>query len=104
MTAKSMTVESMTNRAQNSTRPKLARGVRYRWDEVREQHQLLYPEGLLVLNVTGAAIVQLCDGRSAFEIKQQLLDSFSDAQIESDVDDFLERLTQKGLICHEANS
>ncbi|MDC0936745.1 pyrroloquinoline quinone biosynthesis peptide chaperone PqqD [Pirellulales bacterium] len=99
-----MTSRAMTNDAQKSTRPKLARGVRYRWDEVRELHQLLYPEGLLVLNETGAAIVQLCDGRSADEIKQELAGSFSDSQIDSDVDDFLKRLAQRGLIRHDANS
>lgn len=94
----------MTNEAQKSTRLKLARGVRYRWDEVRGQHQLLYPEGLLVLNETGAVIAQLCDGRSAGEIKRELVDSFSDAQVENDVDEFLERLVQRGLVRHDTNS
>ena len=49
-------------------RPRLAPGVRYRWDQMREQHQLLFPEGLLVLNETGAAIVRLCDGRTTDEM------------------------------------
>jgi len=91
----------MKNDSQKATQVKLARGVRYRWDGVREQHQLLYPEGLLVLNDTGAAIAQLCDGRSADEIKRTLANSFSDRQVENDIDDFLERLAQRGLVRHD---
>lgn len=94
----------MMHNAQRSTRLKLARGVRYRWDEVREQHQLLYPEGLLVLNDTGAAIAQLCDGRSVDEIKLELAKSFSEARVEDDIDEFVGRLAQRGLIYHDANS
>jgi len=91
----------MTNDSQKATQVKLARGVRYRWDGVREQHQLLYPEGLLVLNETGAAIAQLCDGRSTDEIKRKLANSFSDGQIENDIGEFLARLAQRGLVRHD---
>lgn len=94
----------MMHNAQRSTRLKLARGVRYRWDEVRKQHQLLYPEGLLVLNDTGAAIVQLCDGRSVDDVKGELAKSFSEARVEDDIDEFVGRLAQQGLIHYDANS
>ena len=46
----------------------LARHVRYRWDELRQQHQLVFPEGVLVLNESGSAIVRCCDGRSLEEL------------------------------------
>ena len=84
--------------------PLLARGVRYRWDEVRKQPQLLYPEGVLVLNESGAAIVKLCDGRSVQEIKSELKKSFPDSELSSDVDQFLVRLAQKGLIRRDYHS
>ena len=44
-------------------RPTLASHVRYRWDAVRDQHQLVFPEGVLVLNESAAALAALCDGR-----------------------------------------
>ena len=30
---------------------------------MRQQHVLLYPEGAIMLNESGAAILELCDGR-----------------------------------------
>jgi len=98
------------NNAKPLQRPRLARGVRYRWDEVRSQHQLLYPEGLLVLNESGAAIVKLCDGRALEEIKQSLTMSFPQAELTEDpkftedVEEFLGRLMQRGLVCHDDNA
>jgi pyrroloquinoline quinone biosynthesis protein D len=79
-------------------RPLLAPGVRYRWDETREQHQLLFPEGLLVLNESGAAIVQLCDGRTTDEVISELENQVSDGNPADDVHPFLARLTEKGLL------
>ncbi|NOY29476.1 MAG: pyrroloquinoline quinone biosynthesis peptide chaperone PqqD [Planctomycetes bacterium] len=84
-------------------RPVLGRGVRYRWDEIRHQHQLLFPEGILVLNETGAAIVQLCDGQSLEQIKHELAKSFKNAHLEEDVDEFLDRLATRGLL-HDDNN
>jgi len=79
-------------------RPLLAPGVRYRWDATREQHQLLFPEGLLVLNESGAAIVQLCDGRTTDEVICELESQVSDGNPADDVHPFLARLTEKGLL------
>ena len=67
----------MTRESQ-AERPQLAPGVRYRWDEMREQHQLLFPEGLLVLNESGAAIVRLCDGRTTDQMIHELEDLVTD--------------------------
>jgi len=49
-------------------RPVLTSLARYRWDKLRKQHQIVFPEGVLVLNESGAAIVQHCDGRSTDEL------------------------------------
>ncbi len=77
--------------------------VRYRWDDVRSQHQIVYPEGILVLNETGAAIVRLCDGRSTGELVAALGEQYSAGtsaagDSAADVDEFLERLAKKGLL------
>ncbi len=81
-------------------RPVLVRHARYRWDQVREQHQVVFPEGLLVLNKTGAEIVQLCDGRLIDEIIAALRARWSEGDPSGDVVTFLDRLARKGLLCN----
>ena len=44
------------------TRPCLVAGARLRYDEVREEHLLLIPEGAVRLNATAAEVLELCDG------------------------------------------
>lgn len=79
-------------------RPTLARHARYRWDDLRRQHQLVFPEGLLVLNESGAAIVRLLDGRTIDEIAAGLSGAFEPPPDAQDVADFVERLAEKGLL------
>jgi pyrroloquinoline quinone biosynthesis protein D len=84
-------------------RPKLVRHARYRRDALRGQHQLVFPEGILVLNDTGAAIVQLCDGRPLDDLIAALADQFGGASGE-EVVEFLQRLAQKGLLRDAADA
>jgi len=86
------------NQSRTLIQPVLGRGVRYRWDEIRRQHQLLFPEGILVLNETGAAIVRLCEGRSLEQIKNELSKSFADLHLEEDVNEFIDRLATRGFL------
>lgn len=85
-------------------RPRLVRHARYRWDELRRQHQLVFPEGVLVLNETGAAIARLCDGRSVDELLVALAESFGDPVPRENVTEFLQRLVRKGLLRDAADS
>jgi pyrroloquinoline quinone biosynthesis protein D len=41
----------------------LARHVRLTFSRTRQQHILLHPETVVVLNASGADILELCDGR-----------------------------------------
>lgn len=62
-----------------TVRPRLAPGVRMRFDTARDQHVLLLPEAVLVLNATGAAIIELCDGtRTVPEVESGLRERFAD--------------------------
>lgn len=79
-------------------RPLLVRHARYRWDAVRQQHQLVFPEGLLVLNESAAAIVQLCDGRALADLLAVLGESYPGAAVQGDVLDLLDQLARKGLL------
>ncbi len=78
--------------------PQLAPFARYRWDRIREQHQIVYPEGVLVLNPTGAEIVKRMDGRTLDEVVADLKTAFNGADIRDDVLDFLEGLFNHGLL------
>jgi pyrroloquinoline quinone biosynthesis protein D len=49
--------------ASGAGRPRLAPHARLSYDEARQRHVLLTPETVTLLNGTGAAIVELCDGR-----------------------------------------
>ena len=46
-----------------SARPRLARHVRLTFSQTRQRHVLLHPETVVVLNSSGANILELCDGR-----------------------------------------
>lgn len=56
-----------------SDRPRLARHVRLTYSRPRQHHVLLHPETVVVLNGSGAAILELCDGRrTVAEIEAEL--------------------------------
>jgi pyrroloquinoline quinone biosynthesis protein D len=79
--------------------PRLAPKARLQWDEARGRHVLLYPEGLVGLNETGVAILQLCDGtRSVSGIVTALEARYGVAGIDRDVGGFLDGLAAKGLV------
>lgn len=79
----------------STSRPRLARQIRLEWDSVREQQVLLAPEGILVLNKTGATILGLCDGgRTVAEIVEELRGRY-DGVADDEVRDFLARLAAK---------
>ena len=78
--------------------PVLSGGTRYRWDKLREQHQLVFPEGMMVLNEPGTAIVRLCDGRSTDDLIATLKDTYPGSDPADDVHEFLRQLADKGLM------
>ena len=82
----------------STNRPRLARQVRLQWDPVRERQVLLEPEGVLVLNQTGATILGLCDGeRTVVEIVEELRGQYKSVAGD-EVRDFLTRLVAKRLV------
>jgi coenzyme PQQ biosynthesis protein PqqD len=81
----------------------LTRHARFRWDEIRQEHQVLYPEGVLVLNESGASIVRRCDGRSTDELIADLQSEVSNDNLAADIHTFLARLVEKGLLYDAAH-
>jgi len=80
-------------------RPRLAAKARLKWDEVRQKHLLLFPEGVLVLNPTAHEVVALCDGRrTVADLVRVLQERYTMEKVSSDVRELLGRLVQKGLV------
>ena len=70
----------------------------FRWEEPQKAYVLLFPEGVVKLNETAAAILQLCDGnRTATEIVAELGRKYS-ADVSDSVYKFLEVSHAKGWI------
>lgn len=83
------------------TRPRLAAKTRVQTDKISGKVALLYPEGVLLLNPTGAAIVELCDGQHTFqEMVTTLAARFASSpdSLSDDVGEYLMRLRERGLL------
>ncbi len=81
------------------THPRLATGARLRYDEVRDEHLLLIPEGAVRLNPTAVAVLELCDGeRTLEEIVIALSRRYDGADLGDDVHQLVEAMAQRGLV------
>jgi pyrroloquinoline quinone biosynthesis protein D len=87
------------------TCPRLVTGARLRYDEVREEHLLLVPEGAVRLNPTAAEVLGLCDGeRSVEDIVGVLTERYRGSDVGDDVRGLLDAMTQKGLLVDAATA
>jgi pyrroloquinoline quinone biosynthesis protein D len=78
--------------------PRLWKLARLDYDPVRQRHVLLYPEGAVLLNDTGAAILELCNGnRTLGDIVTILRDRYQ-ADVTADVTEYLEQMAQRELV------
>jgi pyrroloquinoline quinone biosynthesis protein D len=81
------------------THPRLVTGARLQYDEVREEHLLLVPEGAVRLNPTAAEVLELCDGeRSVDEIVNTLSARYEGVDLGDDVHGLVDGLSQRGLV------
>ena len=79
--------------------PRLADGARLTYDDVREEHLLLIPEGAVRLNETAARVLELCDGeRSLDDIAAALSERYDGADVRDDVVELVDAMAQKGLL------
>jgi pyrroloquinoline quinone biosynthesis protein D len=79
---------------------RLAAKAMVRIDKVTGQPMLLFPEGALALNPTGAAIVELCDGRAFGKIVEELASRYNAPAetLGNQVEQYLGRLRERGLV------
>ena len=81
------------------SRPRLVTGARLQYDEVREEHLLLVPEGAVRLNPTAVAVLELCDGeRSVDDIIGVLVARYDGADVGDDVRELIDAMAQRGVL------
>jgi pyrroloquinoline quinone biosynthesis protein D len=78
--------------------PRLWRLARLDYDPVRQSRVLLYPEGAVLLNETGAAVLELVDGKRTVAEIAAILGERYEADVAADVTEYLAELAQKELI------
>ena len=78
--------------------PVVWRLARLEFDRVRQQRVLLYPEGVVLLNDTGAAILDLCDGRRSVADIAAVLKERYGCDVVADVIEYLSRLVERELV------
>jgi pyrroloquinoline quinone biosynthesis protein D len=73
-----------------TARPVIAQGLRLQWEPAQEMHVLLYPEGMVKLNQSAAAILTRCDGaRTIADIITELERTYAHAGLDEDVCAFI---------------
>jgi pyrroloquinoline quinone biosynthesis protein D len=78
---------------------RLARGVRFQYEQAQQAHVLLYPEGMITLNGSAAEILASCDGiRTVAAIISTLMERFPHPELAAHVHDFLETAHARGWI------
>ncbi len=81
------------------TRPKLSRRFRLQYEEAQSRWVLLYPEGMVQLNPSAAAVLELCDGSlDADGIVAALEAKYPGAELAADVRQFLEVADERGWL------
>ncbi len=88
----------MTATIAPTARPALWRLARISFDPVRKQQVLLYPEGAILLNDTGAEILALCDGKRTVADVAAALGAKYGADVTADVTEYLSQLADRELI------
>jgi pyrroloquinoline quinone biosynthesis protein D len=83
--------------------PSLVTGARLRYDEVREEHLLLVPEGAVRLNPSAAEVLELCDGEHSLEeIVGVLTARYNGSDVAADVRGLVDAMTERGLLVDAA--
>lgn len=79
--------------------PSLRSLYRLQWEEAQQAWVLLYPEGMVRLNMPAAEILKRCNGQSdVATVIADLERSFGAADLSADVYEFLNEAARRGWI------
>jgi pyrroloquinoline quinone biosynthesis protein D len=77
----------------------VGRGFRLQWEPAQEAHVLLYPEGMVKLNGSAAAIMTRCDGvRTVADIVADIEKTYGVTGLAGDVTAFVAMAREKGWL------
>ncbi|PPD04937.1 MAG: pyrroloquinoline quinone biosynthesis peptide chaperone PqqD [Methylobacter sp.] len=72
---------------------------RLQWEEAQNKYVILYPEGMVELNLSSAEILKCCDGtRKLGQIIAELEEKFATQGLGNDITQFLEIALNNGWI------
>jgi coenzyme PQQ biosynthesis protein PqqD len=91
----------MTAALSLTDRPQLRRGVRTGIDPLSGETVLLFPEGVIILNETAAAVIRQCDGcHSVAEVVQVVGAEYDDVAVEDVISLMRDLITQNLLVAN----
>jgi pyrroloquinoline quinone biosynthesis protein D len=77
----------------------IGRHFRLQWEDAQQAYVLLYPEGMVELNDTAAAVLTRCNGNASLaQIIADLQQQFPEDDIAADVREFLEEAYANGWV------
>lgn len=91
----------MSNKTPESIpeRPILNRLFRLQWEEAQQAYVLLYPEGMVKLNLSAAEILKRCDGEHTLdELISELEQAFGEKDLRDPVEGMLRAAFEKNWI------
>ncbi len=82
-----------------AARPAIGGGFRLQWEPAQEAHVLLYPEGMVKLSGSAAAILTRCDGvRTVADIVADVERAYSTTGLSGDVCAFIELALERDWV------
>jgi pyrroloquinoline quinone biosynthesis protein D len=83
----------------DTAKPVVGRGFRLQWEPAQEAHVLLYPEGMVKLNSSAAAILSRCDGiRTVADIVTDIERTYGVTGLSADVAAFVALAQEKSWL------
>lgn len=80
-------------------RPRLNRLFRLQWEEAQQAYVLLYPEGMVKLNLSAAEILKRCDGeRTIAQLISELEQAFGESDLRDPIEGMLRAAFEKDWI------
>jgi|SRR5579883_1441317 len=99
MASSELKTETAAQVAGPSARPAIGPGFRLQWEPAQEAHVLLYPEGMVKLNRSAAAILTRCDGaRTIADVVADLERTYAATGLTPDVCAFIALAVERGWL------